>query len=154
MTTKEEKKENKSVTRDEMRDHKIKDVQRFELLTDIIEQTWGVSSTTRSASYSVTLKVLADNILDVKYAAVRNFASSETNVIRAQLKDEGIRIVQSRLDEIKEQYKDLAESHGIDKKKISFKLEDSQDSLEYTNGAFLNPKRTCVFKLHCTVKIS
>lgn len=118
-------------------------------LATILDTTFGRSSTPLTASYSVKVSIVRENLLDVSYGAVVNFGT-EREMIRMKMDyaDEARSVVKAHLKEVKRAYKELTGDS------IRLTERDPVDSLEVVNFNVINPKRTCVYHSKCLVEIS
>jgi hypothetical protein len=141
----EEKKEEEKSS-----DNEIKDFERYQALSDVIDSTFGSSSTGKSASYSVKMKVVGDERMEVVYTSVGNFIAKGDQgsaQIKRKFHDEGKEVIKQALEKVKEEYKDVTD------KKISFKVDSESDDISLLQGSYQNPKRTCLYRLMCLVKV-
>jgi hypothetical protein len=135
-------------TEDEFDSRQIKDFERYQVLSDIVDSTFGTGSMVKNGAYSVKMKVIGDQLMEVQYRSVGNFTGNDSNVVKNKFQDEGIRVTQQALKMIKDQYVDQTD------KKISFKIESKNDKVDLLQGSFQNPKRTCIYTLICMVKMN
>lgn len=110
-------------------------------LGQVIDTTWGRSSTPKTASYSVKISFAGGNRLQISYGAIVNFGSENQMVeMRRRYSEESIRIVAEIVKQLKKNYKSLA------KKTLTLDEISSSADLELTGMNFYNPKRQAVFR--------
>jgi hypothetical protein len=113
----------------------------YNALGQVIDTTWGRSSTPQTASYSVKLTLQgADKIL-ASYVAVVNFGTERQLIeMKRRYADESASVIDATVKQIKKNYKDLTSSA------VTFKEVSSQDSLEIIGLNVHNPKRTAYYR--------
>lgn len=115
----------------------------YNALGQAIDETWGRSSTPKTASYSVKITFCGQDRLLVSYAAIVNFASERQMVDTKRLyAEESKRIVAEVIKKVKATYKELAD------KPIKMKLVagSETDSVEIINMNVHNAKRTAYYR--------
>lgn len=113
----------------------------FVSLGQVIDSSWGRSSTPNAATMSVKFTIVNDNTLKASYVAVVNFASEHEMVtMKRRYSEESKRVVDEHVKLIKAEYKKLAN------KSLTLKEEDSSDSIEIIGFNVHNPKRTAYFR--------
>jgi hypothetical protein len=109
-------------------------------LGQVLDTTWGRTSTPKTASYSVKF-VLHGNILTASYAAIVNFGTEkEMALMKQRYSDESNDIINAAIKNVKAAYKDLTG------KTLSTSLYSTSDSLEIINFNVHNPKRTAYYR--------
>ena len=99
-------------------------------LGQAMDDTWGRSSTPKTASYSVKFSFYGGNRILASYQVITNFVSER----------QMIDVINAHVKSIKDSYKKLAGES------ITFKEEASTDSLEIIGFNVHNPKRTALFR--------
>jgi hypothetical protein len=127
-------------------EREIKNFERYQLLSDIIDTSFGTPSR-KNAGYSIKMKVIGDELMQVTYTSVGNLAGNDAASVKAKFHQEAIDAIKKGLEVVKEDYLDASDS------KISFKLGSEDENVELLQGAYGNPKRTCIYRLTCMVKI-
>jgi len=125
-------------------------------LNNIVDTTWGRSSTPKASSYSVKFSFsgvvhLADkdeksgdfgSRLTVTYIDIINFSSSgEAQITKKRSSESADRLIKDRISSLKKAYKELTGD--------SLKLEkfDESDSVEMIGGGYHHtPKRTAYYR--------
>lgn len=89
------------------------DESKFDInaLGQVIDTTWGRSSTPKTSTYSIKAIILNEDKLQVTYQTVINF-KDERDLVRAkrQCEDESVKLTNEALKHIKQSYKDLSGS--------------------------------------------
>jgi len=112
----------------------------YNALGQVLDTTWGRSSTPKTASFSVKFS-LSGNVLTASYAAIVNFGTeNEMIMMKRKYSEESVDVIAELVRVIKSNYKTIAG------KTISMKELTSQDSLEIIGYAVHNPKRTAYFR--------
>jgi len=120
----------------------------YNALGQVLDTTWGRSSTPKTSSFSVKFS-LSGNMLTASYAAVVNFGTeNEMIMMKRKYSDESIDVIAELMRVVKSNYKTLAG------KTISIKELNSQDSLEIIGYAVHNPKRTAYFRRKTTFELA
>lgn len=113
----------------------------FVSLGQVIDSSWGRSSTPNASGMSVKFTIVNDSTLKVSYVAVVNFASeNEMIVMKRRYSEESQRVIDEHLKVIKADYKKLANQS------LTLKEESSSDSIEIIGFNVHNPKRTAYFR--------
>lgn len=109
-------------------------------LGQVLDTTWGRTSTPKTASYSVKFS-LQGNILTASYAAIVNFGTEKEMVLMKQrYAEESIDVIDAALKNVKAAYKELSG------KTIATKQYATNDSIEIINFNVHNPKRTAYYR--------
>jgi hypothetical protein len=117
-------------------------------LGQVLDTTWGRTSTPKTASYSVKFS-LQGNILVVSYAAIVNFGTEKEMALMKQRYDEESReIISAALKNAKASYKKLTG------KNFSSKEHSTSDHLEIINFNIHNPKRTAYYRRKTAFEIA
>lgn len=120
----------------------------YNALGQVLDTTWGRSSTPKTSSFSVKFS-LSGNVLTASYAAIVNFGTeSEMILMKRKYSEESIDVIAELVRVIKSNYKTLAG------KTLSMKELSSQDSLEIIGYAVHNPKRTAYFRRKTTFELA
>lgn len=113
----------------------------YNVLGQVIDSTWGRSSTPRTASYSVKLTMLGPDRLLASYAAVVNFGTERQMIeMKRRYSEESESITSEVIKAVKSNYKELA-GESLSAKELS-----SVDSIEIINFNVHNPKRTAYYR--------
>ena len=110
-------------------------------LGQAMDTSWGRSSTSQSASFSVKLTMQgADRIL-ASYAAIVNFGTEHEMIrMKRAYADESASVIKEVIKVMKERYKDLCG------KTISVKEIGTSDSLDIKNFNSMNMRRSAYFR--------
>lgn len=115
----------------------------YNALGQAIDETWGRSSTPKTASYSVKVTLAGQDRLHVSYAAIVNF-SSERQMIDSKraYSEEARSIVSEVIKKIKNLYKDITGNS------LKVKVVDGSetDSVEIINMNVHTAKRTAYYR--------
>ncbi len=118
-------------------------------LGQVIDTTWGRSSTPLTASCSVKLQLVGAGVLQVKYNVIVNFGSERQMIeTRRSYEAESMGIINATIKTVKARYKDLTGS-TLKTKEIS-----SDDTLDIINMNFVNPKRTAYYRRVTTFEVA
>ena len=118
----------------------------IDTLGQVLDTTWGRSSTPMTASMSVKMRIVNDDQIAVTFATIVNFGSgSEMIQIRRKLEVEATEIVKKVLNNVKKNYREV-EGKSISLKEIG----DPSYSIELIGGSPWNNKRTSMFK-RCSI---
>ena len=110
-------------------------------LGQAIDDTWGRSSTPKTASYSVKFSFYGGNRILASYQVIINFVSERQMIdMKRRCAEESLDIINAHVKLIKATYKKLTDDS------INFKEESSADSLEVIGLNVHNPKRTALFR--------
>lgn len=118
-------------------------------LGQVIDTTWGRTSTPVNATASIKMTLSGTNQMIVSYISTVSFVS-EREMIRTKLQcvDESQRLIKSALQEVQKAYKEIADSS------ISLKEVSSSDSIEIIGFNVHNPKRTAYYRRKTIVEIA
>ncbi len=120
----------------------------YNALGQAIDTTWGRSSTSKTASYSVKLSLAGPDRLLASYAAVVNFGTEKQMIdMKRRYSDESESVVASVLKAVKGSYKDLCGS-TLKAHEVS-----STDGLEIINCSVHNPRRTAYYRRQTVYEI-
>ena len=119
------------------------------VLGQVIDSTWGRSSTPINSTASIKMILSGTNQMIVSYISTVSFVS-EREMIRTKLQcvEESQKFIKSALQEVQKSYKEIADS-GISLKEIS-----SSDSIEIIGFNVHNPKRTAYYRRKTIVEIA
>jgi hypothetical protein len=110
-------------------------------LGQAMDDTWGRSSTPKTASYSVKFSFYGGNRILASYQVVTNFVSEKQMIdMKRRCAEESLDVINAHVKSIKDIYKKLTGDT------INFKEETSSDSLEIIGFNVHNPKRTALFR--------
>lgn len=113
----------------------------FNALGQVIDTTWGRSSTPKTSSYSVKVSILNQNQLLVSFQTVVNFGTERQMIeMKRAYVTESRSVVEEAVKQIKAKYKELSGNS------ITVKEENTQDSLEIIGLAVHNPKKTALYR--------
>jgi hypothetical protein len=111
-------------------------------LGQVLDTTWGRSSTPMTASMSVKMKILDNDRFSVTFVTIENFGSgTEMIQTRRKLEEQAASIVRKILENVKSNYRDI-EGKAITLKEVG----DPEVSIELVGGSPWNNKRTSMFK--------
>jgi len=109
-------------------------------LGQIVDTSWGRSSTSSVATYSVKFKLNGDRLV-ASYAAIVNFASNRQMIETKRLYDEeSIACTAEAVKMIKAKYKKLTG------KTLTLNEVETSDSIEIIGLAVHNPKKTAYYR--------
>ena len=112
----------------------------YNVLGQILDTTWGRSSSPNTSSYSVKFDLKGDELI-VKYVAIVAFASEVEKVTtKRQYDRESRTIIAEVVRKIKSLYKDYTGST------LKMKIISSEDNIEIIGFAVHNPKRTAYYR--------
>ena len=118
-------------------------------LGQVIDTSFGRSSTTKSASYSVKVQMLTDEQMLVSYMAIVNFgAENEKLQMRRRFEDESKDIINDALKRIKKEYSENVDK-DVDgnKTSITFKEIGTDVGIEIISAAgHSSPRKTAYFR--------
>jgi hypothetical protein len=113
----------------------------FNALGQVMDTTWGRSSTPKTASYSVKLSMLGPDRIEASYAAIVNFGTERQMIdMKRRYSDESVDVTNEVMKAIKANYKELV-GEGLSAKEIA-----SVDSLEIIGFNVHNPRRTAYYR--------
>lgn len=116
-------------------------MQQTNTIGQIINDTWGVSSTPKSASSSLNVKLTGEDTLTFKYTTIVTFASEKSlHEQRRNLDLESAEIVNKRAADIKKLFKD-ATGESLTLKEIT-----SDDDLEIIYFNQYTPLRRAYYR--------
>lgn len=119
-------------------------------LGQVLDTTWGRSSTPMTASMSVKMKIVDSETISVVFQTIVNFVSNRDMILtKRQLEEQGMSVIRKVLNNVKKNYREI-EGDAINLKEL-----DNHDvSIELIGGSPWNDKRTSLFKLTKFVKFS
>ncbi len=113
----------------------------YNALGQALDNTWGRSSTPKTASYSVKFTMLGPDRLLASYTAVVNFATEKQMIeMKRRYSEESEAIIAESIKVVKSNYKELAESS------LTTKVVSSSDNLEIIGMNVHNPRRTAYYR--------
>lgn len=123
----------------------------YSALGQAIDDTWGRSSTPKTASYSVKVTLAGPERIKLSYAAIVNFATEKQMILmKRKYASEADSVVAEVIKRVKSLYKDISGES------ITLKLvkESQQDSIEIINVNIHNVNRTAYYRRVCFVELS
>jgi hypothetical protein len=113
----------------------------YNALGQILDSTWGKSSTPQTASYSVKFS-FTGNMLAATFICIMNFASSaEANMVKKTTSEDADELVKRYTVSLKEKYK------KITGQTLTLKEVDASDSVEMIGGGYHHTsKRTAYYR--------
>jgi hypothetical protein len=114
--------------------------EQVNILGQILDTTFGKSSTAKSPSFSIKTKMSGDNI-HVTYTTIVNLVTDR--VMRDQVKEEervSEKLIGDFIDEVKKEFRRVAGST------LKLKKGDSTDEIELISMSPYNPKRTAYYR--------
>lgn len=113
----------------------------YNALGQILDTSWGKSSTPKTASYSVKFSYTG-NMLVATFNCIVNFSSnSDAQVIKKLTGNEADELIKRYTKSLKEKYKSLTGES------LTLKEIDSSDSVEMVGGGYHHsPKRTALYR--------
>jgi hypothetical protein len=120
----------------------------YNVLGQVIDTTWGRSSTPATAGHSVKFSMHGDT-LTASYAAIVNFGTEKEMVMmKRNYEEESKAVIKATIDNIKANYKNLSG------KNISLKEMGTSDSIEIIGYGVHNPKRTAYYRRKTVYELS
>lgn len=118
-------------------------------LGQALDTSWGRSSTPRTASYSVKVRLVGEGTVLASYAAIVNFGSEREMIeMKRRYAEESVNVTKEVIKAIKSNYKDIAGST------LSVKESHSEDSLELVGMSPHNPKKTAYYKRQTVFEVA
>jgi hypothetical protein len=114
--------------------------EKVNILGQILDTTFGKSSTTKSPTFSIKTTMASDRI-NVTYTTIVNLVADR--VMRDQVKEEervSEKLINDFIAEVKKEYKRVAGST------LKLKKGDSTDEIELISMSPYNPKRTAYYR--------
>ena len=112
----------------------------YNALGQVIDTTWGRSSTPQTSSYSIKFSLHGDKLI-ASYAAIVNFGTEkEMIMMKRAYSEESLSVVSEAVKNVKSNYKQLS-GDSITTKEVG-----SSDSLEIIGYGIHNPKRTAYYR--------
>lgn len=122
--------------------------QNINALGNIIDTSWGKSSTERSGSpqFSIKCKLLNDQRMMVEYCTIVNlFGAEEMHQRSKQLEDVGVNVIKKYLKQLKDDF------HDSTGDSLKLDLVENWSSVEMISMSSYNPKRTAYFRVTALV---
>lgn len=129
----------------------VKDFKKFLEIGKVCNHTFGAKTNAKSATESVILKAVDDEMLTAMFIIVINYTSENLWFdMRKRWLEEGEATIKAALKDAEERYK---EATG---KSISFKMnrDTLADNLEVINFNSYTREKKAYFRLSCNAKIS
>jgi hypothetical protein len=118
-------------------------------LAQAMDNTWGRSSTPKTASYSVKFTFLGSDRILASYQVVTNFVSEREMIgMKRKCEEESDDVIKAHVDLVKKTYKELTGQS------LTLREADSTDSLEIVGFNVHNPKRTALFRRKVTFELA
>lgn len=114
--------------------------EKVNILGQILDTTFGRSSTTKNPTFSIKTTMASDRI-NVTYTTIVNLVADR--VMRDQVKEEervSEKLINDFIAEVKKEYKQVAGSA------LKLKKGDSTDEIELISMSPYNPKRTAYYR--------
>lgn len=114
----------------------------YNALNQILDTTFGRSSTPLTASYTVKFSFSGGDRLLATYIGIINFSSrSDAQTVKKSSEEDADKLVKSYVKSLKEKYKDITGES------ISLKEVDQTDSVEMIGGGYHHtPKRSAYYR--------
>lgn len=128
----------------------VKDLKKYQTLSKLIDNSFGRSSTVKSGTQSVKLKMVDDTMMTATYLMIVNFGSE--NVMREMMRrytSQGLSMIEAALAEVQDQYKEETGSKVV----LKPDLNSTRDSVEFLSYSMYNPRRTAYFRLECVINV-
>lgn len=120
----------------------------FNKLGQVIDTTWGRSSTTNGTSQTVKVRIKSDKYIEVIYCSVVNMTREHLpRDMKEKYVSEANEVIKAVIKKLKEDYKEIAES-SITTKQVA---EDS--SIEFISSSIYNSKKTAYFRRNVVFEI-
>lgn len=117
-------------------------------LGQALDNTWGRSSTPKTASYSVKLTMLGPDRVLASFQAIVNFGTERQMIeMKRNYASESETIISEVIKHVKASYKSLSGSS------ITFKEVSSSDEIEVIGFNVHNPKRTAYYRRKTTFEV-
>jgi len=113
----------------------------YNALAQSMDSTWGRSSTSKTASFSVKLSLLGSDRIQASYAAVVNFGTERQMIDMKRLyEEESVSVTKEVLKAVRANYKELTGD--------TLKVAEvgSSDSLEIIGFNVHNPRRSAYYR--------
>jgi hypothetical protein len=121
----------------------------FNALGQVIDTTWGRSSTPNTSGYSVKISMLNADMMLVTFQTYVNISSFHDHAVaKKKAKSEAEVVLSATLKSIKKRYKDLTG------KSLSLKLVNSEDGFDMVNMTVFSATRQALFRSKMSVEIS
>lgn len=118
-------------------------------LGNVLDSTWGKSSTTKDSMHSVKASLVSEDLLRVTYTTVVTFNSALASHVALQRFDEDAKkVVRSYLSDVRSEYK------KISGKSIKLVVESSTCDIEHLNMSPHNPKKMAYYRQVNIIKVS
>ncbi len=122
----------------------------YNALGQAIDNTWGRSSTPKTASYSVKMTLGGENKLHVSYAAVVSFGSERQMIDTKRVyASEADSVIAGTVKNVRDTYKDLT---GLSLK-LKANEDTTTDSVEIINMNVHNARRTAYYRRKMTFEV-
>ena len=121
---------------------------KINALGQILDTTFGKSSTTKSATFSIKTKMAGDTIT-VMYTTIVNLVTDR--VMRDQVKEEervSEKLIGDFINEVKKEFKQVTGSA------LKLKKGDSTDEIELISMSAYSPKRTAYYRRRAVYTVS
>lgn len=114
----------------------------YNALNQILDNTFGRSSTPKTASYTVKFSFSGGDRLIATYIGIINFSSrADAQIVKKSSEEDANKLVKGYVKSLKERYKDLTGES------ISLKDVDEADSVEMIGGGYHHtPKRSAYYR--------
>lgn len=113
----------------------------FVSLGQVLDTSFGRSSTPKTASYSVKFTLIGPDQVLASYAAIVNFGTEKQMIeMKRRYADESVDVIKAQLDVVRANYKKLSKS-ALSAKEVS-----TSDSLEIIGSSPHNPKKTAYYR--------
>ena len=122
----------------------------YNALAQAIDETWGRSSTPKTASYSVKVSLAGSDRLKLSYAAIVNFATEKQMILmKRRYASEADSVVAATIKRIKSLYKEITGESLT----MSVVKDSQSDSIEVININIHNVNRTAYYRRTCFVEL-
>lgn len=129
----------------------VKDFEKYQALSRVLNKTFGAPSTMKSSTETVTIKVVDDTMLSAMFLIVVNFSSEGMwRELRKRYMEEGLQSIEKTLRKAEEEY------NTVTGKTVKCKVMQNtiSDSLEFVSYSMYNPKKTAYFRVFCNIEVA
>jgi hypothetical protein len=113
----------------------------YNALGQVIDSTWGRSSTPLMSTTSIKMQLAGEGLLKVSYITVVNFRTiSELNRVKHDAAQDADRLVKQVLSNVKKNYKELSGES------VKLSEQSTGDSVEVIGTAVHNPNKKAFYR--------
>jgi hypothetical protein len=121
----------------------------YNALAQVVDTTWGRSSTPHAATFSVKVALIGPDNISVSYAALVNFGTERQMIEMKQMyAKESESVVAAQVADLKSRYKELTG------KTVKVKEISTDDSVEMTGFNAMNARRQAYYRRKTLFEVS